>query len=237
MTETEVIGKLLGILGRSDALESVVSSPQTEFDDGKLLSIDLSDLGIQFLPDELFSDVSDIKRIHLSFNFISELSEDAFRSLPSLEFLNLYGNQLVRIPDGIFDGLSKLEWLDLRSNMLEAIPKSVGTLAGLKYLFLQNNPLSDHADFNWANDYHSARDVKKFMPEFQEAMGQEVTTKKPPTRQEIAEAELKKRQTKEAKPAKAKKKAPKEEPKEEPKVEEAAEETEAADEETEKSEE
>jgi hypothetical protein len=101
----------------------------------------------------------------------------------------------VSLPDDIFDGLS-LDWIDLRSNNLESLPKSIGSQDKLTYLYLQNNPLSEHSEYNWAADFHSARDVKKFMPEFQEAMGLEVTTKKPKTRQQIAEEELKKRQKK-----------------------------------------
>lgn len=199
MSGQEQLEQVLNKLGRGDKINSVLKSPQTEITNDKLVSLDVSDLGITELSADVFEGLGDLERFHAGFNFIVELPESLFSPVKNLKFINFYGNTIARLPDNIFDGMGKLEWLDLRSNELESLPKSIGGLSGLKYLFLQNNPLSDHADYNWASDYHSKRDVNKFMPEFQEAMGLKVTAKKPKTREQIAEEELKKRQAAEKK--------------------------------------
>ena len=105
----------------------------------------------------------------------------------------------MKVDDETFEKNEKIYWLDLRSNEIETLPKSIGGLKNLDYLFLQNNPLSSHQDYDWASDFHSKREIGKFMPEFQEAMGLEVTMKKSLSRQEIAERELRKREAKKKK--------------------------------------
>jgi len=199
MSEREIVENILTRLDKGMKIEDVMESPQTEFEDGELISIDLADLALTEIPEDLFLEYPSIKRIHLSFNKLADLPENIFEGLEDLEFINLYGNEFIRLPDDIFEDLDNLEWLDLRSNKLEAIPKSVGLCDGLNYLFLQNNPLGDHPEHNWAADYHSQRDIRKFMPEFQEAMGLEVTMEKPLTREERAARAKKRREERQKK--------------------------------------
>lgn len=194
-----LINKILEKVNAPHGLNSVYYSEQTEFENGELVSLDISDLGITKLPKDLFVGLTKIKKLHASFNSIESLEKETLAPLVDLEFLNLYGNNIGKVDDETFEKNEKINWLDLRSNEIETLPKSIGGLKNLDYLFLQNNPLSSHQDYDWASDFHSKREIGKFMPEFQEAMGLEVTMKKSLSRQEIAERELRKREAKKKK--------------------------------------
>ena len=194
-----LINKILEKVNAPHGLNSVYYSEQTEFENGELVSLDISDLGITKLPKDLFVGLTKIKKLHASFNNIESLEKETLAPLVDLEFVNLYGNNIGKVDDETFEKNEKIYWLDLRSNEIETLPKSIGGLKNLDYLFLQNNPLSSHQDYNWASDFHSKREIGKFMPEFQEAMGLEVTMKKSLSRQEIAERELRKREAKKKK--------------------------------------
>ena len=194
-----LINKILEKVDAPHGLNSVYYSEQTEFENGELVSLDISDLGITKLPRDLFVGLTKIKKLHASFNSIESLEKETLAPLVDLEFLNLYGNNIGKVDDETFEKNEKIYWLDLRSNEIETLPKSIGGLKNLDYLFLQNNPLSSHQDYDWASDFHSKREIGKFMPEFQEAMGLEVTMKKSLSRQEIAERELRKREAKKKK--------------------------------------
>ena len=168
---TKEIEQLLEKIGREAKLSSVLGSPQTKFDGKNLVSLDLSDLGLAEVPSDLLDGHKKLKALHLSFNLITELPEDIFKGT-ALTLINLYSNQIMTLPDGIFSGL-KLDWLDLRSNELDSLPSSLAECDKLTYLYLQNNPLTSYeeTDYDWRQDYHSKRDVGKFMPEFKAHLG------------------------------------------------------------------
>ncbi|MCH8907629.1 MAG: leucine-rich repeat domain-containing protein [Candidatus Heimdallarchaeota archaeon] len=192
------VESLLEQLNASDKLEEVINSRGTVDSEDGFTAIDLSSLEIEKIPKGLFKGLESTERLYLNQNLLSSLASDAFSDLPKLKFLSLYANNLKELPDDIFASLPNLEWLDLRENGLVTIPKSVGTLKNLVYLYLQNNADLDDDKNNFNQDYHSKRDVDKFMEAF---TGEVAKPKKKPVRKAPAKPAEKTEATA-AKPAK-----------------------------------
>uniref|UniRef100_A0A8C9SQY3 Leucine rich repeat containing G protein-coupled receptor 6 n=1 Tax=Scleropages formosus TaxID=113540 RepID=A0A8C9SQY3_SCLFO len=88
-------------------------------EDGVLLLVDCSELGLSVVPETLSPLTS---YLDLSMNNISELQPNAFRNLRFLGELRLSGNLLRQIPGLAFTGLYNLKVLMLQNNQLEQLP-------------------------------------------------------------------------------------------------------------------
>ena len=87
--------------------------------------------------------LTDLERLNLSANDLSELPADAFSRLTKLEHINLRKNELTSLPAGVFSGLSELTRLNLSENELTSLP--AGVFSGLSKLIaldLEFNQLS-----------------------------------------------------------------------------------------------
>lgn len=173
------VESLLEQLNASDKLEEVINSRGTIISEDGYTAIDLSALEIEEIPKGLFKGLEATERLYLNDNNLSSLDSAAFGDLPKLKFLSLFANNLSTLPNDIFASLPNLEWLDLRENGLQKIPKSVGGLKNLVYLYLQNNSDLDDGKNDFNQDYHSKRDVAKFMEAF---TGEVAKPKKKPVR-------------------------------------------------------
>ncbi|XP_048409195.1 leucine-rich repeat-containing G-protein coupled receptor 6 isoform X1 [Stegostoma tigrinum] len=110
-------------------------------EDGILLWVDCSELGITALPEDLSPLTS---YLDLSMNNINELQPNAFGDLHFLEELRLSGNHLAQIPMHAFAGLYNLKVLMLQNNQLKRLPsEALWDLPNLQSLRLDANLISD----------------------------------------------------------------------------------------------
>ncbi|XP_007892376.1 leucine-rich repeat-containing G-protein coupled receptor 6 [Callorhinchus milii] len=109
-------------------------------EDGILLWVDCSELGLAILPENLSPLTS---YLDLSMNNINELKPNAFGNLHFLEELRLSGNHLKRIPMHAFAGLYNLKVLMLQNNQLKRLPsETLWDLPNLQSLRLDANLIS-----------------------------------------------------------------------------------------------
>nr|XP_014425316.1 leucine-rich repeat-containing G-protein coupled receptor 6 isoform X2 [Pelodiscus sinensis] len=109
-------------------------------EDGILLSVDCSELGLSAVPASLSPYTA---YLDLSMNNISKLQPSAFHHLRFLEELRLSGNQLSQIPGEAFSGLYSLKTLMLQNNQLSRIPaEALRDLPNLLSLRLDANLIS-----------------------------------------------------------------------------------------------
>ncbi|XP_030070241.1 leucine-rich repeat-containing G-protein coupled receptor 5 [Microcaecilia unicolor] len=117
-------------------------------EDGMLLRVDCSGLGLTELPRNLSLFTS---YLDLSMNNISKVPSGSLHHLRFLEELRLAGNDLTYIPKGAFAGLSSLKVLMLQNNRLKQVPsEAFHNLRTLQSLRLDANHISDvpHKCFN-----------------------------------------------------------------------------------------
>lgn len=111
-------------------------------------SIDLSGLGLRWLPEELFDalggESSMLEDISLASNALTELP-DRFDELPGLKRLALAGNALAELP-GSLCRCARLEGLWVHGNALRALPEDIGQLRALSQLSCAGNELSTLPD-------------------------------------------------------------------------------------------
>ncbi|XP_066580125.1 leucine-rich repeat-containing G-protein coupled receptor 5 isoform X2 [Amia ocellicauda] len=106
-------------------------------EDGVLLRVDCSDLGLAALPRNLSVFTA---YLDLSMNNITQLPASALSNLHFLEELRLAGNDLTHIPKGAFSGLFNLKVLMLQNNQLRQVPsEALQNLRNLQSLRLDAN--------------------------------------------------------------------------------------------------
>ena len=110
-----------------------------------LAELDLGRNILRELPNGVFDDLANLKRLWLDYNnSLSELPDGVFDGPANLEWLLLNGNDLGELPEGVFDSLSNLERLALYGNKLSALPEGAFEgLSVLERLELQDNPGAD----------------------------------------------------------------------------------------------
>jgi Leucine-rich repeat (LRR) protein len=109
-----------------------------------LASLPLSSNSIEVLEDGVFTgNLTNLRRIELYYNAITNISLGAFQELHGLNTLQLGSNRLVSIPKGVFRDLGNLTTLALSSNQISSLEPGVFEgLRRLQYLDLQYNRLS-----------------------------------------------------------------------------------------------
>nr|XP_033808792.1 leucine-rich repeat-containing G-protein coupled receptor 5 isoform X3 [Geotrypetes seraphini] len=117
-------------------------------EDGRLLRVDCSALGLAELPANLSLFTS---YLDLSMNNISKVPSGSLHHLRFLEELRFAGNDLTYVPKGAFAGLSSLKVLMLQNNRLKGVPsEAFHNLRTLQSLRLDANHISyvPHKCFN-----------------------------------------------------------------------------------------
>ncbi|XP_028969172.1 chaoptin [Galendromus occidentalis] len=104
---------------------------------GSLRELDDTPLGLS--SDSL----SDLRALHLEFNFITRISEKVFEGV-HLKKLFLNSNRLIQLPQRLFDGAiaTSLLVLDLSENQFEFLPICVSFLKSLRTLLVKGNRLA-----------------------------------------------------------------------------------------------
>ena len=109
-----------------------------------LKSLWLHDTQLTSLPDGVFADLANLRKLGLSNNRLATLTGAEFASLHKLESLWLHGNDLTELPKSAFSGLDNLLRLNLNGNGLSELPADVFSgLAKLEQLWLRGNAISE----------------------------------------------------------------------------------------------
>lgn len=99
--------------------------------------------GINFLQEQDFHGLADLKLLDLSQNVLSVIPDGVFGFLTSLRNLDLSSNKITRISKDSFNGLVNLERLYVHNNRIESIhPAAFKGLEHLLELKLQGNQIS-----------------------------------------------------------------------------------------------
>src|SRR5258708_7088614 len=105
-------------------------------DEGRLLYLDISGLGLLQLPSEIWQ-LTNLQGLYLTNNQLSQLPAE-IGQLTNLQRLYLNNNQLSQLPIEIGQ-LTNLESLHLSNNGLSQLPAEIGQLTNLEWLRLDNN--------------------------------------------------------------------------------------------------
>lgn len=109
----------------------------------KLVSIDLSNIGLKTMPLELFANSEGLQAIHLRFNSIQEVNEGSFSNLRNISFIDLSYNNIMTIRSSAFINLMSIKTLILKGNQLTAFKgEFFNTGTGLEVLDISDNQLS-----------------------------------------------------------------------------------------------
>ena len=125
MSDKERLMQLLEKLGISDKMEEVmnkknINGPTTKFnEDDRLIWLDLSGLGIETLPEDVFEGLDMLRELKLFKNNISELPEGIFKNTPNLTELHLKDNKISKLTKNHFAPISNLNRLFLLGNPLK----------------------------------------------------------------------------------------------------------------------
>lgn len=106
----------------------------------KLVDLTLSRNTISYITPHAFSDLENLRALHLDHNRLTRISNETFSGMSKLHHLILNNNQLTLIHMGAFNDLLALEELDLSYNNLETIPwEAIQKMISLHTLSLDHN--------------------------------------------------------------------------------------------------
>ncbi|KAI8497012.1 axonoproteinsis [Branchiostoma belcheri] len=98
---------------------------------------------IRRIPEDAFSNLTNLELLHLQGNAISNLPYNALQKLPELTFLVLSENHLRDFPWGAIKDKVELTQLSLNNNQLSSVPpNALKTLRNLQRLSLEDNQFS-----------------------------------------------------------------------------------------------
>ena len=83
-----------------------------------LTRLDLSNNQISILPNNIFSNLSELQTLILSYNKLQCIEEKAFFGLTKLRVLSLHGNDISMIPDNAFKDLISISHIAMGANPL-----------------------------------------------------------------------------------------------------------------------
>ncbi len=128
----------------------------------RMLALRLVGLNLTEIPEELFSNLLNLKTLHFTSNLLTTIPENIYR-LTDLSELILLNNKIKTLPEKIgllcslsklelannkleslpwtFAALSKLDRIDLESNLLKVLPENFESLFNCRALNLNNNIL------------------------------------------------------------------------------------------------
>ncbi|XP_037097627.1 leucine-rich repeat and fibronectin type-III domain-containing protein 5 [Syngnathus acus] len=108
----------------------------------RLVDLTLSRNTISYITPHAFTDLENLRALHLNSNRLTRIGNDTFSGMSKLHHLILNNNQLVLIHQGAFNDLLALEELDLSYNNLDSIPwEAIQKMTSLHTLSLDHNML------------------------------------------------------------------------------------------------
>ena len=127
-----------------------------------LASADIADNKLRVLnKDDLSSPAqTDLIRLDLSRNVLTNITGAPFGGMTSLRFLNLSSNRLSHLDDEVFHGLTSLVTLDLAYNNLAVLPDNIfKDLLRLNILDLSSNQFKSRAPGEALSSLHELRSL------------------------------------------------------------------------------
>ncbi|XP_060598141.1 polycystin-1-like isoform X3 [Ruditapes philippinarum] len=122
--------------------QNLLSVPTDAKEGSDVIRLDLADNLISNLSNNEFQYFTNLLDLDLSNNKISVFDLDTFTNLTNLQFLNLAGNNLSTLPSGTFTSIS-VTTLDLSSINLQSVDRDhFKNLVNLEELYLSHNNLS-----------------------------------------------------------------------------------------------
>ena len=107
-----------------------------------LITLQVSLTELRILHRNMFADTSQLERLHLIRNKISEIQSGSFNGLRQLKDLQLYSNEISELKSDAFVGLPSLEALNVALNRISVIqPGAFRGLVSLRELWLYSNDL------------------------------------------------------------------------------------------------
>lgn len=103
----------------------------------QLRTLDLSENGIEFLPDDLFLDLPSLKILYIDYNQIKELPENIFMNMTNLVLLWFSHNEIDQLPVNLFLHNSKITQVWGKNNPFKTINVNFTVLANLSWLELE----------------------------------------------------------------------------------------------------
>lgn len=175
-------GDAVVILHIRDA--TIQSIPAGLFSDlPNLLILDLSRNEISEIHDDAFENNPNILEIDINFNRLTRISSQLFRNQVNLEEFTLYNNQIEEIEDGAFSTLENLVsfylrdnlltelraevwgeeidlvFFNLNNNRLTSIPRFPERAPRIKYLYLENNLITEIPDDAYTFSYENITNI------------------------------------------------------------------------------
>ncbi|KAI0436910.1 RAM signaling pathway protein [Xylaria telfairii] len=144
MSSAQVINRaraaMTAALQDNESQAAEASGVSTELKPG--VTIDLSRLNIQYLPDEVVDIIkNELERLALSHNKLTSFPA-RFSECTSLRYLNVRNNRIEKFPLELCD-LKSLEILDLGRNRIHVLPREIARLTSLKVLAVQKNQIEE----------------------------------------------------------------------------------------------
>ncbi|ODQ64709.1 L domain-like protein [Nadsonia fulvescens var. elongata DSM 6958] len=115
-----------------------------------LKTLDLSANYIRSLPEMLFSRMSNLETLQLKGNKLANLPSTFKNLAESLIFLDLSSNYFDHFPPNVCQ-MGKLKHLDISFNRILTIPDNVSTLTNLQQFYLNNNALINRLPVGFAS--------------------------------------------------------------------------------------
>lgn len=163
---------------------NLTSIPAGLFDDCENLRIlDFAYNQISEIHEDAFSPLTELLELELDVNAITTIQSGLFRGLVNMEDLFLQENQIATIEDGAFAGLSGLVIFDLSHNMiteinetmfgeeiflinfnlnnnlLTSVPRLPSIAPRIKYIFLNNNQITNIRDDDFTFAYSNVTNI------------------------------------------------------------------------------
>ncbi len=127
------------IVARLKATLGITGGEERYDEQGRLIELDFSRLGITYLPSEVGL-LTNLQKLYLSNNQMTQVHVE-LAQLTHLRVLALWSNQLMQIPVELGQ-LINLEHLHLSGNQLTQVPVELAQLTNLQQLFLSYNQLT-----------------------------------------------------------------------------------------------
>nr|XP_057938540.1 slit homolog 1 protein-like [Doryrhamphus excisus] len=126
----------------------------------QLKKINLSNNKISDIEDGAFDGASSVTELHLTANHLESVRGSMFRGMEGLRMLMLRNNKISCLHNGSFTGLTNVRLLSLYDNQLSAIlPGAFDTLPNLSTLNLLANPFNCDCRLSWFGAWLRSRRI------------------------------------------------------------------------------
>ena len=139
--DTEKLKGFLRELGHENKIDSIIKDNETQFEDGKLISLSLRRIGIKELYNFDFGIFHHLRYLNLKHNMIKKIQSKNFNSV-ELKKLILDHNLIEKIDKNAFIHCINLEYLSLRTNSIKFLDKKIfHNNSKIEHLDLSNNSM------------------------------------------------------------------------------------------------